>query len=544
MKIYDFDFVVIGSGIAGLMSAIHLSRLGKVCVLTKKDSAESNTNYAQGGIACVFASDDSFEAHVQDTLSAGDGLCDEQVVRKIVSSGPDRIAELEQMGMKFAARNDAGGTRYDLGREGGHSKRRVLHAGDITGREIERVLLGRARAGKSISVMEHCMVIDLITTGWLGLGGPNRCAGGYFLNRLSGEIAAFRAPFTVLASGGGGKVYLYTSNPDIATGDGFALAWRVGVPIKNLEFIQFHPTCLFHPEAKSFLISEAVRGEGGMLVNAEGKSFMEKYDQRAALAPRDIVARAIDREMKTSGARCVYLDIRKKPTSFLKERFPNIYETCMKYGIDMAKDLVPVVPAAHYFCGGIEAGIDGMTAMPGLYACGEVACTGLHGANRLASNSLLEALVCAHELALAVSRAPRETRKVKIPDWQTGSAVSSDEAIVIEHNWNEVRTCMWDYVGIVRTNKRLERARRRIGNLRSEIHQYYHDYVVTTDLLELRNIAAVGELIIRSAIMRHESRGLHYTLDYPQKDESSPPASTLIRDSPGGKLWGDFVAGR
>lgn len=541
MKTYDFDFVVVGSGMAGLMSAIHLSRFGQVCILTKKDSAESNTNYAQGGIACVLASDDSFEAHVRDTLAAGDGLCDEKVVRRIVSAGPERIEELERLGMEFTGNNDEDGGGYDLGREGGHSRRRVLHAGDITGREIERVLLARVRAEKSIVIMEHCMVIDLATTGWLGLSGPNRCVGGYFLNRQTGAIAAFRAPYTILATGGGGKVYLYTSNPDIATGDGIALAWRAGVPVKNLEFIQFHPTCLFHPAAKSFLISEAVRGEGAVLVNAAGQPFLEQYDRRGALAPRDIVARAIDREMKISGAPCVYLDIRAKSRSFLQARFPNIYQTCQRYGIDMAQDLIPVVPAAHYFCGGIAAAVDGATALPGLYACGEAACTGLHGANRLASNSLLEALVCAHAMALAMAQAPRECVKAKIPDWQTGAAVSSDEAIVIEHNWNEVRTCLWDYVGIVRSNKRLERARRRVGNLRAEIQQYYYDYVVTGDLLELRNIAAVGELIVRSAMLRHESRGLHYTLDYPAKDSSRPPADTIICDAPGGKsgkLWG------
>jgi L-aspartate oxidase len=398
-------------------------------------------------------------------------------------------------------------------------------------------LLARARASK-VMVMEHCMVIDLITTGWLGLSGENRCVGGYFLNRQTGEISAFRAPYTVFATGGGGKAYLYTSNPDIATGDGLALAWRAGAPIKNLEFIQFHPTCLFHPEAKSFLISEAVRGEGAVLVNSDGKSFMERYDRRGSLAPRDIVARAIDNEMKSNGTKCVYLDIRAKSPEFLIKRFPNIYQTCKSFGIDMAHDLVPVVPAAHFFCGGIEARVDGTTALPGLYACGEAACTGLHGANRLASNSLLEALVCAYDMSEKIGGMPREQERVEIPDWQIGSAVPSDEAIVIEHNWNEVRTCMWDYVGIVRSNKRLERARRRIGNLRAEIQQYYYDYVVNSDLLELRNIAAVGELIVRSAILRHESRGLHYTLDYPGQDNSRPVGNTLICDKPGGKLWG------
>ena len=539
LDILDFDFVVVGSGIAGLMSAIHLARYGRVCILTKKDSAESNSNYAQGGIACVVTSDDSFEEHVRDTLIAGDGLCNESVVRTIISAGPARIAELESFGLKFAELPGAPGAGYDLGREGGHSRRRVLHCGDITGREVEQILLNRIRAEQTATIMEHCVVIDLITTGWLGADGPSRCMGGYFLNTKTGAIAAFRAPFTVLATGGGGKVYLYTTNPDIATGDGVALAWRAGAPIKNLEFIQFHPTCLYHPEAKSFLISEAVRGEGAVLVNTRGESFMERYDPRGSLAPRDIVARAIDHEMKLRGSRCVYLDIRHQPVAFLKERFPNIYMTCARFGIDMARDLIPVVPAAHYFCGGVEAGVDGSTSLQGLYACGEVACTGLHGANRLASNSLLEALVCAHAMAETVGVLPRTQPALAIPAWQSGAAVPSDEAIVIEHNWSEVRTCMWDYMGIVRTNKRLERARRRIGNLRREIQQYYFDYLVTPDLLELRNIAAVGELIIRSAIHRCESRGLHYTLDYPQKNPALPPRDTVICDLPGGRSPGN-----
>jgi L-aspartate oxidase len=530
MKIIDCDYLVIGSGIAGLMSALHLSRHGRVLVVTKKDRAESNTNYAQGGIACVMTSDDSFEQHIRDTLVAGDGLCDEAVVRKIVSTGPERIAELEKMGLMFAASNEGG---YDLGKEGGHSKRRVLHAGDVTGRRIEEILLQKVHQEPAISILEHCIVIDLVTTGWLGLSGDNRCCGAYVQERLTGEIMAVRAPFVVLAAGGGGKVYLYTSNPDIATGDGFAVAWRAGVPIKNMEFIQFHPTCLYHAEAKSFLISEAVRGEGAKLVDATGKSFMDSYDERGALAPRDIVARAIDSEMKKTGAPCVFLDIRHKPEKFLRERFPNIFVACLKFGFNMAKDLIPVVPAAHYFCGGIEAGVDGTTALPGLFACGEVACTGLHGANRLASNSLLEALVCAHEMSEKVTAMgrPEGCGKVKIPDWEYGAAVPSDEAVVVEHNWNEVRTCMWDYVGIVRTNKRLERAERRIHTLRQEIRQYYLDYLVTPDILELRNITAVAALIVRCAQMRKESRGLHYTLDYPEKEEN--PGDTVIADKAG-----------
>jgi len=529
MQILDFDYLVVGSGIAGLMSAIHLARHGRVGVLTKKDRAESNTNYAQGGIACVVAADDSLQEHVNDTLIAGAGLCDRRVVETILSAGPARIAELEQFGLKFAELPPPEAGQYDLGREGGHSRRRVLHCGDITGREVERLLLDRVRAMPNVTILEHCMSIDLVTTGHLELAGENRCVGVYFLNQRTGVIAAARAPYTILATGGGGKVYLYTSNPDIATGDGLAMAWRAGVPIKNLEFIQFHPTCLYHPDAKSFLISEAVRGEGAVLVDDQGTPFMENYDPRGSLAPRDVVARAIDHAMKSRGVRCVYLDIRSKSEEFLRRRFPNIFAACLKYGINMARDLIPVVPAAHYFCGGIAAGVDGATAMPGLLACGEVACTGLHGANRLASNSLLEALVCAHAMAERLAAMPRERPAVAIPDWRTGSAAPSHEEVVIAHNWSEVRTCMWDYVGIVRGNRRLERALRRIANLQAEIREYYFDYIVTGNILELRNIAAVGEMIVRSAMLRHESRGLHYTLDYPETDRTGPPRDTLLR---------------
>lgn len=532
MRIIDCDYFVVGSGIAGLLSALHLARHGQVLIATKKERADSNTNHAQGGIACVMAPGDSFEAHMRDTLDAGAGLCDEDVVRAVVSAGPARIRELERLGIEFAAQPGDGGTIYDLGREGGHSQRRVLHAGDITGRQVEEALLAAVQVEENIRLLERTMVIDLITTGWLGLSGENRCVGAYVLDRVSGEIMAVRAPHVILATGGGGKVYLYTSNPDIATGDGVAIAWRAGVQIRNMEFIQFHPTCLYHPEAKSFLISEAVRGEGGHLVDAAGRSFTEAHDRRGSLAPRDVVARAIDSEMKATGARCVYLDIRSRSASFLKERFPTIYATCLRFGIDMATDLIPVVPAAHYFCGGIDAGLDGATGLSGLFACGEVACTGLHGANRLASNSLLEALVCAHNMSSALAaQGPASCRDVSFPDWEYGDAVPSDEEVVIEHNWNEVRTCMWDYVGIVRTDKRLERAWRRISNLRTEIRQYYQDYLVTADILELRNIADVAELIIRSARMRKESRGLHYTLDHP--DTGPTARDTVILDPAG-----------
>lgn len=531
MKLLDFDYLVVGTGIAGLLSALHLSSHGKVLLITKKQKADSNTNYAQGGIACVVQDDDSIEQHVKDTLNAGDGLCDEKVVKQIASAGPARIIELEQMGVIFSELEVNSKTKYDLGREGGHSRRRILHVGDHTGMTIEEVLLKKVLAEPNIVLMEHCIIIDLITTSWLKIDGENRCVGAYILDNCKGEIFAVRSPYTILATGGGGKVYLYTTNPDIATGDGFAIAWRRGATIKNMEFIQFHPTCLYHPKARSFLISEAVRGEGGILVDETGHSFMEKYDQRGSLATRDIVARAIDNEMKTRGIRCVYLDIRHRGESFLKSRFPTIYNKCLSLGIDMARDLIPVVPAAHYFCGGIAATVDGVTSIPGLYACGEVACTGLHGTNRLASNSLLEALVCAYETSRRIINEPADKdslRKISIPDWQYGSAVASDEAIVVSHNWLEVRTCMWDYVGIVRTTKRLERAEHRISNLQEEIAEYYLQYLVTMDTLELRNITTVAQLIILSAKSRKESRGLHYTLDYPAKDDSQPPYDTII----------------
>ena len=516
MRIESCDFFVVGSGIAGLMSALYLAPHGRVLLVTKKKLDDCNTNRAQGGIACVMEAGDSFEQHVSDTLIAGAGLCDERVVRTIVSEGPARIADLERMGVRFNPRDD-GQPGYDLGREGGHSQRRVLHAGDITGQRVESVLVDQIRKHPNIQALEYTMVIDLITTQWLKQPGENRCVGAYVHDQHSGEIYAVRAPHTVLATGGCGKVYLYTCNPDIATGDGVALAWRAGADVANMEFIQFHPTCLYHPQAKRFLISEAVRGEGAELVDAEGRPFMKKYDPRGALAPRDVVARAIDSEMKRTGAPYCCLDIRHKSEAYLKERFPNIYDTCHRFGIDMAKDLIPIVPSAHYCCGGVKATVDGVTSLPGLYAVGETACTGLHGANRLASNSLLEALVCAYETAGRLVDDPQQLPEpLHIPDWQYGTAVASDEAVMVAHNWMEVRTCMWDYVGIVRTDKRLERARRRIRNLRSEIREYYFDYLVTPDTLELRNLALVGELIVRSAMRRKESRGLHYTLDHPE----------------------------
>lgn len=534
MRTRTCDVLVIGSGLAGLTAALRLSALGHVILATKKDPSLSNSDWAQGGIASVVAPTDSFEDHVADTLTAGAGLCNEAVVRRIVEDGPARIRDLEAYGVRFE--RGAGG--YDLGTEGGHSHRRVLHAGDITGHEVVKVLLERAWEQPSIEILPGSVAIDLVTTGWLGRAGPSRCVGAYFLDTGRDEVFAVRAQVTILATGGAGKVYLYTTNPDVATGDGVAMAWRAGLPVKNMECVQFHPTCLYHPDAKSFLISEAVRGEGARLLNAAGDAFMERYDPRGALAPRDIVARAIDHEMKQRGDTCVYLDISHQSRAFLEKRFPTIYAEVQRFGFDMAQEPIPVVPAAHYFCGGVEAGVDGTTALECLYACGEVACTGLHGANRLASNSLLEAMACAHNAAdrIAATFSPGRSPPMGIPDWQPGDAVPSHEAVVVEHNWNEVRTCMWDYVGIVRTNRRLERALRRIRNLRREIRQYYLEYLITADVLELRNLASVAELVVRSAFIRKESRGLHFTLDYPTPDPSQPPRDTRIVDPPGETL--------
>ena len=528
----QFDYLVLGSGLAGLSFALKVAPLGRVAIVTKKDRAESNTNYAQGGIASVTSKEDSFELHVRDTLTAGAGLCKENVVRTIVEDGPARIAELIELGMKFSERDapdEDGGKELDLGREGGHSKRRILHAKDVTGREIERALLNAAARQPNIQIFENHLAIDLITSQKLGYVGTNRCLGAYVFDKKSGGVETFAAPVTILATGGCGKVYLYTTNPDIATGDGVAMAYRAGAPVADMEFIQFHPTCLYHPQAKSFLISEAVRGEGGVLKSLEGVEFMDACHPLKSLAPRDVVARAIDSEMKKSGAEHVWLDITNKPARFIIERFPNIYQTCLRYGIDITKEPIPVVPAAHYQCGGVVTNVDGETEIAGLYAVGEVACTGLHGANRLASNSLLEALVCAHRAAQRVTKNSLPQTDLKIPLWQSGDAHNPDEMVVVSHNWDEIRRLMWDYVGIVRTNKRLRRARSRIANLREEIQEYYWDFKVSSDLLELRNIATVAELIIASAMERPESRGLHFNLDYPGADPAWSQRDTVLR---------------
>src|SRR5665213_2102672 len=528
----QFDYLVLGSGIAGLTFALKVAPRGRVAIVTKKDRAESNTNYAQGGIASVTSKEDSFEFHVRDTLTAGAGLCKESVVRTIIEEGPARIAELIELGMKFSEREipaSHGAHELDLGREGGHSKRRILHAKDVTGREIERALLDAISRQPNIEIFENHLAIDLITSQKLGYVGENRCLGAYVFDKKADRVWTFSAPVTLVATGGCGKVYLYTTNPDIATGDGVAMAYRAGGAIANMEFVQFHPTCLYHPKAKSFLVSEAVRGEGGVLKTLDGREFMDAHHPLKSLAPRDVVARAIDSEMKKSGAEHVWLDITHKPARFIIDRFPNIYQTCLRYGIDITKEPIPVVPAAHYQCGGVVTNVDGETDIAGLYAVGEAACTGLHGANRLASNSLLEALVCANRAAEKIISAPLQKIEAKIPLWQSGNATNADELVVVSHNWDEIRRLMWDYVGIVRTNKRLQRAQKRIANLQEEIHDYYWNFIVTSDLLELRNIATVAELIVSCALLRTESRGLNYNLDFPNPNPEWSQRDSVVR---------------
>ena len=522
MRIVDCDYFVVGSGMSGLMTALHLAPAGKTVLVTKGRLEDCNSNFAQGGICCVADPADSFEAHVADTMIAGAGLCNEDVVRRIVSEAPAGIRDLIDCGVRVAKKDDGS---WDLGREGGHSMRRIFHAGDITGEKCERAMIRTLRRHPAIDVHENTIVIDLVITARIGVKGPNRCIGAYVMDKTTREIYAVRSPNTILATGGCGKVYLYTCNPDVATGDGIALAWRAGAKIENMEFIQFHPTCLYHPNAKRFLISEAVRGEGAVLVDRNGRPFMQNYDARGSLAPRDIVARAIDSEMKRTGAPYCCLDIRRKGRAFLEKRFPNIFGKCLEFGIDMSKDLIPIVPAAHYCCGGVQATVDGVTSVPGLSAVGETACTGLHGANRLASNSLLEALVTARLTARRLTAHPErmDRKRVAIPEWRIGRAVEPDEAVLVSHMWDEVRRLMWDYVGIVRSDKRLARAAHRLKTLRKEIREYYFDYLVTPDTLELRNLALCAELIVRSAQRRHESRGLHFTLDYPSKATRARP---------------------
>lgn len=518
------DFLVLGSGIAGLLSALKLARLGRVTLATKREAAESNTNYAQGGIAAATSRLDSVESHVRDTLRAGAGLCDEAVVRLSAAAAPERVRELMELGVRFSEREEA----LDLALEAGHSHRRILHAGDITGREIERALIAAVRLEKTVTFVENALAVDLI------LDHNGACRGAYVMDRAGERIEPITASATVLATGGAGKVYLYTSNPDIATGDGMAMAWRAGAAMANMEFVQFHPTCLYHPQAKNFLLSEALRGEGGKLILKDGTRFMPRYDRRKELAPRDIVARAIDAELKKTGDECVYLDMTHRKDAFLKRRFPNIHAKVRAFGVDMSEEAIPAVPAAHFFCGGVHTDTWGRTSVPRLYAVGETAHTGLHGANRLASNSLLEGCVFAHRLAahLASPRALKTAAAFTPKPWNTGRAVTSDEAVVISQNWDEIRRLMWNYVGIVRTDKRLNRALARLQLLNREIAGYYWDFVPTPDIVELRNIADVATMVILSAMKRKESRGLHYTLDHP-KLCASCRRDTVIKRKPG-----------
>jgi L-aspartate oxidase len=522
----NVDFLVLGGGIAGLTFALEASPYGSVTVLTKRQRFEGSTQYAQGGIASVLGPDDDLEKHVEDTLIAGAGLCHLDAVEVAVGEGPGRIRWLIELGVEF----DREGERLHLTREGGHSRRRVAHAKDTTGREVERAMLAACDA-KGIRIVEDVAAVDLITSGKLGLGGANRALGAYVLDSGTGDVTTFTADVTVLATGGAGKVYLYTSNPDVATGDGVAMAWRAGASIANMEFFQFHPTCLYHPMARNFLISEALRGEGGILRNRAGEAFMARFDARKELAPRDIVARSIDAEIKRRGDDCAYLDMTHLPKAFLIEHFPNIYATCKEFGIDMASQPIPVVPAAHYQCGGVVTDLHGATSVPGLLAVGEVACTGLHGANRLASNSLLEGLVFGRRAALHARELVGIARgaPAQAPDWNPGDALDPDEGVVVTHNWEEVRRLMWNYVGIVRSAKRLERARTRLQLLRGEIRDYYWQYKITLDLVELRNLADVALLIVECARRRKESRGLHYILDWPKPDDKALKDTVVTR---------------
>jgi L-aspartate oxidase len=535
---YYTDFLVLGSGIAGLSFAIKVASLGTVAMVTKQDKSDSNTNMAQGGIAVVQDQADRFEYHISDTLICGGGLCNEEVVRFVVTEGPERIRELVQWGVEFT-RSTADPEQFDLGREGGHSMRRVLHAKDLTGREIERALNEKASQDKNIRIFENHIAIDLIMkSSVLGqkIERDDRCLGAYVYDISNNTVHTFRAKFIMLATGGAGKVYLITTNPDIATADGIAMAYRAGAKIANMEFIQFHPTCLYHPDAKSFLISEAVRGEGAILKLKSGITFMEKYHPMKSLAPRDIVAKAIDTELKKSGDDYVLLDITHREKDFLVSRFPNIYEKCLEFGIDMTLSPIPVVPAEHYLCGGVMVNPSGETSIERLFACGEVSCTGLHGANRLASNSLLEAVVFAQRSYLRIADLlfDVEDDSLSIPPWDPRGATESDESVVVSHNWDEIRRCMWNYVGIVRSDKRLERAQRRIDLIIREIEEYYRNFIITRDLLELRNIAVAAKLIVSCARMRKESRGLHYNLDYPDKDDRLWLKDTIISRE---ELW-------
>ena len=531
MKIVDVDILVIGSGIAGLSFALKAARLGSVAVVTKKEKIDTATNLAQGGIAAVIDEDDSFEEHIQDTLSSGDDLCDKDVVRMVVENGPKRVSELIDLGVDFK-KNESG--KLDLGKEGGHSRRRVAHSFDLTGREIERALIESVEKEKNIEVLEHLTFVDLLMSENCTVDGKKECVGAYVMEE-NHVVVPYRAKMTVLCTGGAGKVYLYTSNPDIATGDGMAAAYRAGAELANLEFVQFHPTCLVHHTAKNFLISEAVRGEGALLIDEKGNRFMEKHEPLMKdLATRDKVARAIDREMKENGYDCVYLDITHKSREFLQNRFPAIFAKCLTLGIDISKEPIPVVPAAHYFCGGVVTDQQGKTSLSGLYALGETACTGLHGGNRLASNSLLEAVVYAENLyqysvahwdTIAAKKIP------KVDPWSSGHAEPLDEEILIKDNWDAIRRIMWNYVGIVRKESRLKLALEKIKVVRKEIEDHYKNYFLTTNMIELRNISLMAELVIKATLARKESRGLHYIRDYPEKKESERKVNVFSKET-------------
>jgi L-aspartate oxidase len=522
------DYLVIGSGIAGLSFALEAARHADVLVVSKRELDESATAYAQGGIAAVLDPSDSFAGHVGDTLEAGRGLSHPDVVEMVVQDGPERVRELIALGAQFSRVGGSQGldAELDLTREGGHSARRVVHAGDITGREVQRALIAAVRQNQRIRTLDHHMAIDLIDLA--RYGGAERIGGAYVLDHRQGTVLTVVARSTVLATGGAGKVYLYTSNPDVATGDGVAMAYRAGAEIANMEFFQFHPTCLYHPQAKSFLISEALRGEGGVLRLQDGSAFMEKHHPKADLAPRDVVARAIDFEMKRTGDEFVLLDMSARPAEYLRERFPNIHAECLRFGMDMTREPIRVVPAAHYMCGGVRVDQQGRTSLSGLLAVGETTNSGLHGANRLASNSLLEGLVYGRRAALSALDEAAAAPRFDPPDWDVGKAAPSDEAVVVSANWDEVRRAMWNYVGIVRSDKRLERAARRIALLKEEIREYYWEHLITLDLLELRNIADLAEVIVRCARFRKESRGLHYTLDHPDVNDARFFGDTVV----------------
>ncbi|HEX3478616.1 MAG TPA: L-aspartate oxidase [Kofleriaceae bacterium] len=524
----ETDYLVIGSGIAGLNFALLAAEHGRVVVLTKKQPDDTNTNWAQGGVAAALSPDDSLEQHVQDTLTAGDGLCDRDVVEYCIAQGPAMVQRLLDIGVRLARTPDG---RLDLGREGAHTHHRVVHWQDVTGREIQRALLEAVRRDPRITMLHDHIAVDLLSMA--KYGGDPACFGAYVLDRATGEVNTLLARATVLATGGTGKVYVYTSNPDVATGDGIAMAYRIGAACCDLEFVQFHPTVLYHPHARNFLLTEAMRGEGGVLRLATGETFMEHYHPMKSLASRDIVARAIDNELKKSGADSVLLDMTQLDPAFVRGRFPNIHERCLGLGIDITRQPIPVVPAAHYMCGGVKADHDARTTISGLFAIGECAFTGLHGANRLASNSLLEGMVYSTRAAAAVRDAPRLRPSVVAP-WSSGNATDSNDAIVVTLNWDEIRRFMWSYLGIVRSDKRIERARRRIEILRDEIREYYIDFKVTSDLIELRNLALVAHLIIESARRRKESRGLHATLDYPGKLPEARHSEIQLTDGPRG----------